>query len=108
MDKRITVDIPIRLLNTPVGVAKGGVLQHIQRQVTVTCLPSALVDSFDLDVSGLDIGDSLHLRDFPLPEGIESEEDGDSTVAVLLAPSVTAEVGAAEEREPESATAEEE
>ena len=61
MAKELEVDIPLDLLNTPIGVEQGGVLQHIRREVRAACLPEDLVDKIAVDVSGLDIGQSLHL-----------------------------------------------
>ena len=115
MDKEITVAVPIQLINTPVGVTNGGVLQHIRRELTITCLPDKLINVFDLDVSGLDIGDSIHIRDIELPEGITSAEEGHLTVAVVAAPTVEVEekeeeeeIGLEEETaEPEGERAEE-
>ena len=91
MDREITVDIPIRLKNTPIGVINGGILQHIRRQLTISCLPGKVMDALELDVSGLDIGDTLHIEDIELPEGVKSEEEGRQTVAVVAAPTVVAE-----------------
>ncbi|MCD6296504.1 MAG: 50S ribosomal protein L25 [Deltaproteobacteria bacterium] len=111
MDKEITVAVPIQLINTPVGVTNGGILQHIRRELTITCLPDKLINVFDLDVSGLDIGDSIHIRDIELPEGITTAEEGRLTVAVMAAPTVeeeAAEIGIEEEAaEPEGESAEE-
>jgi large subunit ribosomal protein L25 len=106
MDREITVSIPIQLINTPVGVTNGGVLQHVTREITVSCLPGKLVDSLELDVSGLDIGDALHVRDLELPEGITSHEEDDLSVALVAAPTV--EPVEAEEEEIEEEAAEEE
>jgi len=86
MDKEISVEIPIKLINTPVGVTKGGILEHITRELTVSCLPDKLIDVLEVDVSGLDIGDSIHIRDIKFPEGIKPEEDLDVTIAVVSAP----------------------
>jgi large subunit ribosomal protein L25 len=91
MDKEITVEIPIQLINTPIGATNGGVLQHIRRELTITCLPDKLIDAFEIDVSGLDIGDSIHIRDIELPEGITSAEEGRLTVALVAAPTVEVE-----------------
>jgi len=88
MDKEITVNIPVQLLNTPVGVTLGGILQHVRRELSITCLPDKLVDTLELDVSGLDIGDSLHVRDIEVPAGIKVLDDEHLTVAVVAAPSV--------------------
>ena len=91
MDREITVDIPIRLTNTPVGVTDGGVLQQITRQLTISCLPDKMIDVLEMDVSGLAIGDSLHVEDIELPEGINSLDEGHLTIAVVAAPTVVEE-----------------
>jgi large subunit ribosomal protein L25 len=64
-----------------------------------------MIETLDLDVSGLDIGDSLHIRDVVLPEGITTQEEGHLTVAVVAAPTV--EPKAAEEELEEEAVEEE-
>ncbi|MCK4829128.1 50S ribosomal protein L25 [bacterium] len=91
MDKEITVGVPIRLLNTPIGVTDGGILQQIRRELTLSCLPDKLIESLNIDVSGLDIGGSIHVEDIELPDGITSTEEGHLTVAVVAAPSVMPE-----------------
>ena len=91
MDKEITVDVPIRLINSPVGVTEGGILQHIRRKLNISCLPDKMIDALELDVSGLAIGDSLHVEDIDLPEGIVSLEEGHLTVATVAAPTVVEE-----------------
>jgi large subunit ribosomal protein L25 len=112
MDKEITVGIPIHLIHTPTGVPKGGVLQHIQRELMISCLPDKLIDAIEIDVSGLDIGDSLRISDIQLPEGMMSVAEHDATIAVVAAPTVVPE-GAEEEEveeeleEPKAETAEE-
>ncbi len=106
MDKEITVHVPISLTGTPVGVKGGGVLQHVRRELSVTCLPDKLIDTLELDVSGLDIGESLNIRDIALPEGIKSLDDGDLTVAVVAAPTVAEEEAPAEEAAEEVAEGE--
>ncbi len=91
MDKKITVDVPIRLINTPEGVAEGGILQHIRRELTISCLPDELVDFIEIDVSALNIGDSLHVSDLELPEGVTSMAEDHLTIAIVAAPSVVEE-----------------
>ena len=106
MDKEITVDIPIHLMNTPAGVTLGGILQQIRRELTVTCLPDKLVDSFEVDVSELEIGDSVHIKDIELPEGISCADEAHLTVAVVAAPSVKEEEEVEEEELEEEAEGE--
>jgi large subunit ribosomal protein L25 len=105
MDQELTVDIPVHLVNTAEGVTKGGVLQQIRRELNVSALPSKLVDFIEVDVSGLDIGDAVHVGDIHLPEGIQSNEEDNLTIAVVSAPTVEAEEIAEEEVEEEMAEA---
>jgi large subunit ribosomal protein L25 len=99
LDKEITVDIPIHLMNTPVGVTNGGVLEQIKRELSVTCLPSKLIDALEVDVSHLDLGGSLHVRDILLPEGIATSEDGELAIAVIATPRAEKEKPAEEGEE---------
>lgn len=92
MAKELEVDIPIDLVNIPVGVEEGGVLQHIRREVKAACLPQDLVDKIEVDVSGLDIGQSLHVRDISFPPGLKPLDDEDLAVVTVVAPTVTPEV----------------
>jgi large subunit ribosomal protein L25 len=91
MDREVTVNIAVRLINTPSGVTKGGVLQHVRREITISCLPDNLVEHIDIDVSELAIGDSIHIEDVDLPEGITTAQEGHLTVAVVAAPTVIVE-----------------
>ena len=58
-----------------------------------------MVEHLDVDVSGLEIGDSIHIRDIDLPEGLTTSQDENLTVAVVAAPTVIAEVEEIEEIE---------
>jgi large subunit ribosomal protein L25 len=106
MAKELEVEIPLDLLNTPIGVDEGGILQHIRREVKAACLPEDLVDKIEVDVSGLDIGQSLHVRDISFPPGLKPLDDEDLTVVTVVAPTVTPEVEE-EEEEVEEAEVEE-
>jgi large subunit ribosomal protein L25 len=88
LKKELEVDIPIHLVNTPIGVTEGGILQHVRREVKVSCMPDDLVDKIDVDVSELDIGQSLHIGDISFPSGLKSLEDVDVTVVTVVAPRV--------------------
>jgi large subunit ribosomal protein L25 len=107
MAKELEVDIPLDLLNTPIGVDQGGILQHIRREVKAACLPQDLVDKIEVDVSGLDIGQSLHIRDISFPPGLKPLEDEDLAVVTVVAPTVTPEVEEEEGEEVEAAEVEE-
>jgi large subunit ribosomal protein L25 len=88
-------------------VTNGGLLEVVRRDLTVSCLPDKLIDSLELDVSGLEIGDSVHIRDIAFPEGIACAEEGDLTVAVVKPPGVEIEEAVEEEIEEEMAGPEE-
>ena len=106
LKKELEVDIPIHLVNTPIGVSEGGgILQHVRREVKVSCMPDDLVDKIDVDVSDLDIGQSLHIGDISFPSGLKSLEDVDVTVLTVVAPTKVEEV---EEEEVEEEEVEEE
>jgi len=107
MGKEIEAVISIHLINAPLGVTKGGLLQHIRRELSVSCLPKDLIEKIDIDVSGLDIGDSLHIRDITLPAGLNSTEDDDLTIATVVAPTITAEPEEVEAEEVEEIESEE-
>jgi large subunit ribosomal protein L25 len=83
MDHKLTVDIPLRFVGAPIGVENGGELQHLKRDVKVTCLPTALPDFIDVDVSGLDIGASIKIQDLQVPNGVEILDPGDVGVAIV-------------------------
>jgi large subunit ribosomal protein L25 len=107
MEKEIEATVLLQLVNTPVGVTKGGLLEHIRRELSVVCLPRDLVDMIEIDVSGLDIGDTLHIGDIHIPLGLRSTEDEDLTIATVVAPTITAEAEEGEEEGIEEAESEE-
>jgi large subunit ribosomal protein L25 len=71
-------------------------------------LPSDIPDSISIDVSDLNIGDSVHLKDVSLPSGIKVMDDEDLTIVTILAPAVEKEVAEEEVEEGEEAAAAEE
>lgn len=102
LDRKVSVSIPIHLINTPVGVKNGGILQPIMRELAISCLPDKLTNFLEIDVSGMEIGDSLHISDIKLPEGISCDEDEHLAIAVISAPSAGKASEEAEEGETET------
>lgn len=87
MDQVVRVMIPIELEGVPAGVRnQGGVTDFMAREVGVECLPGAIPQMLTLDVSELEIGDNLELRDLELPEGVELTEELDKVVVTIVAP----------------------
>jgi large subunit ribosomal protein L25 len=97
--QRLELDVPLNLVGEPVGVEKGGLLQQIRHEVTIKALPTNIPDSFEVDVTNLDLGESLHVEELKAPEGVEVVFDVNFTLATVIAP----KGAAAEEEEEEEA-----
>ncbi len=103
MTEKVEVEIPVEVEGDPPGVKKeGGVLEHIIREIRVSCLPGDIPDNFVLDVSELNVGDHLKVSDIPKSDGVEILEDSESLVVNLVPPTeIKEEEEPAEEEEPE-------
>jgi large subunit ribosomal protein L25 len=103
IDKKqaMTIDIPIHFTGVAPGVETGGELHHIKRDIKVSCLFAVLPDFVEVDVSGLNIGDSIKVHDIKLPEGITVLDPEDTIIASVTAPKVTVKVEQAEAEEQE-------
>ena len=86
LTKKVTLEVPIHLVGKAAGVKEGGILEHITRTIKVNCLPTAIPEFLEVDVSNLNIGDSLHLHDVKLPAGVEASPGSDETIAAVVAP----------------------
>ncbi len=101
MKRKIKVQIPLRFVGEPIGVKdKGGFLEQHVREVTVECLPGAIPDQIQVEVSSLDVGDSIHARDLAPPEDVKVLEDGARPVVSVLAVAVAVEEAAPAEAKP--------
>ncbi len=88
MTKPINVALPISFVGTPVGVkTDGGIMQATMRELEISCLPTNIPEVFEVDVSELGIGDSIHVRDLELPD-VEILTPERRTVVVISAPTV--------------------
>lgn len=94
----VEVSVPLRFVGKAQGVELGGILDHPLRELEIACLPTAIPDHIDVDVEGLDIGDSLHVNELVLPAGVTVKTDPALAVAAVVAP---------KEEEEEAAPAEE-
>lgn len=91
MDTMVTVSVPVEATGDSVGVKEGGLLQIIRRELDVICKPANTPDSVQIDISSLDVGDSVHVEDIDLGEDIEIPHDVNFTVITIGAPSVEEE-----------------
>ncbi len=95
--EKITVSIPLIITGVAVGVrSSGGVLDQTLRSLEISVDPSAIPNHIDVDVSALGVGDSIHVRDLTLPDGITVITDSDASVVVVAAPKVNATDAAAD------------
>ena len=94
-NEKLEVEIPIRLHGTPAGIKLGGMLSHAINDLMVSCLPKDIPDHIDVDISHLDLNDSIHVKDLPLPAGVTSVIDGERVVCVVNPPSTSADPAAA-------------
>jgi large subunit ribosomal protein L25 len=108
MDQKVTVKIPVVTKGISKGVELGGMLQFIRRELEVLCLPGEIPDAIEIDITELDIGDSIHVQEIPLEGGIEIPADINFTVLTVLSPKVEEEPEEEVEEEAELATEEEE
>src|ERR1700722_14596859 len=96
--EKITSEVPIEAFGDPIGVRTfGGLLEYSLRSLEVECFPQDLPDIIRLDVSNLNIGESLHVRDIPLSSGVEALTDADLPVVSGVASRVGEEVVATAE-----------
>lgn len=82
----IQVQVPIKIIGVPIGVADGGVMQWPARKLRVECLPDRIPAAVEVEVSGLAKGHSLHVSDLVFPDGVKSAEKSNLTVVSVLVP----------------------
>jgi large subunit ribosomal protein L25 len=96
MDETIHAEVPLEPIGTPNGVKNfGGLLEQSVRSLAIECLPRDLPDVITSDVSALNIGDAIHVREIQLPPGVTTKLPPDLTVFSVLAPTVEEEPVAA-------------
>jgi large subunit ribosomal protein L25 len=105
MDRKIMVNIPVTTTGKAKGVENGGILQIIRRELEVQCFPLDVPESIEIDITDLDIGDSIHLGDISRQSKIEFLDDDNFTVVTIVSPKVEEEAEAVEEAEEEGEAA---
>ncbi len=104
LSRPLTLTIPVHLNGVPEGVKnEGGVLQHIIRELEISCLPTNIPDSLEIDVTELGIQGSVHVSDITV-ENATIMADGQRTICIVSPPTVSTEK--TDEEAAEEATAE--
>jgi large subunit ribosomal protein L25 len=84
LDQPIQASVNIQLVGEPAGVKEGGVLSQVQREINVEALPMEIPEHIDLDVSGMEIGDTLRLVDLRPMEGVTYLDNPEETVLATV------------------------
>lgn len=107
LDKELTTHVPVVALGIPVGVQEGGILESSMREIKVKCLPTMIPDKIEVDVSPLKIGNTIHISDLTVPEGVTLLDSPEDVVMTVVAPKAVVEevvVAPTEITEPELIT----
>ena len=89
-DAKVQVAVPVSFQNEEAspGLKRGGVLNIVRHELELVCDADKIPDEIAIDVTGFDVGDSIHISNVALPKGVESAiTDRDFTIATIVAPS---------------------
>ncbi len=101
----ITMDVPVIAINyeKAPGVVKGGQIDLIRHSLEITCRADSIPDQIEVDCADMEMGDTIHIDDIPLPEGSEVQHDVNFTVLNLSAPKTGADEDADEDTDESAA-----
>ena len=99
MDHSVTVTVPVEATGDCKGVKEGGMLQIIRRELDVICKPADMPESILIDISDLNIGDSVHVEDIKLGDAVEIPHEVDFTVITIVPPTADTDDEVSEEDE---------
>ncbi len=88
--EKIHTNVPIVFIGTPRGVKLGGILEVDVREIEVESLPKDLPEKIEIDVTAMEVGDSIHVKDIVLPEGVTAKGNSETSIASIHVPKVTA------------------
>lgn len=83
LKKAVRIKIEVRLEGKPIGIADGGLLNVVNRQVEIECLPTEIPEAFTADISNLGVGDALHVSDLKIPASVHLISPAEMTIAVV-------------------------
>jgi large subunit ribosomal protein L25 len=106
-DEIVSAEVPVVLVGAPLKVERErGVVEHVLTSLTVHSTPEQIPQELKIDVSELEVGGSVRVRDLELPKGVTTDIDPDEIIVIAAASTVEAQVAAAEEGGPEVAASE--
>ncbi|MBI4430585.1 MAG: 50S ribosomal protein L25 [Candidatus Omnitrophica bacterium] len=86
LTEKIRVQVALHETGESPGVVKGGVIDRVHHEIEVECLPTAIPERVEIDVSALDFGHAIHIKDLKFPEGVNSVLPPDEVVFTVKAP----------------------
>ena len=86
MDQAIEIQVPIELVGTAPGVKAGGVIEFVTRELSIECLPADILDKVDVDISALEIGSAITVKDITLSDNYTVLTDEEVVVVTVAAP----------------------
>ncbi|MCY3825028.1 MAG: 50S ribosomal protein L25 [Nitrospinae bacterium] len=86
MDEKIEIAVPLSLSGESPGEKMGGTISQLLRELEISCLPNAIPEHIEVDISEVEIGDVIHVRDLQIPEGVELVADPDDPVMTVIVP----------------------
>ena len=86
MDEKVTVDIPVHLTGKCEGVTLGGILEQPARTIKVECLPGDIPASIEIDITTIQVGGSVHVKEVTLPSGVEAMDAPEHTLVLVTQP----------------------
>jgi len=98
LGEKLTLMVPIHLSGTAAGVKAGGIMEFVIREVEVECLPKDIPDSLNIDITNLQIGDTVRVKDL-VSENIRILDDPEETILLIEHPKIVQELEVEEEVE---------
>ncbi len=86
LEKEIHTEVPIHFIGTCIGIKKGGILDFILREVEIQCKPLEIPEFIEVDVTEMDVGNTLHISDLKFPEGIKVLSEPTQAVVTVVLP----------------------
>jgi large subunit ribosomal protein L25 len=86
LNEAVEANVPVVVVGNAPGVKEGGVLDIVLREIAVEALPGSIPEQIEVDVSNLNIGDNVHVRELTVPAGVKIVEEDDEIVLSVLAP----------------------
>jgi large subunit ribosomal protein L25 len=95
LKEKVHAQVPIAFQGEPAGLKRGGILERLHLEISVSCLPTQIPDHIEVDISQMEIGDTVHVRDLKIPEAVEVLTPEDEMIILLAPPAKVVEEVAA-------------